>query len=101
MNGQGYYKSVSGYCYEGIFVNGRPKDMATKLKIEYFEKEGQTVRDKARIKIVEAKTLFGIKVVSLNDKDEVFKGNLKLGSCFLKIKIQYLILVIYNSRGWT
>jgi hypothetical protein len=72
MNGQGYYKAASGYCYEGVFANGVPKNMSTKLKIEIFDKEGQT----SKFKIVEGKTLFGIKVVSLNENDEVFRGNM-------------------------
>jgi hypothetical protein len=94
MNGQGYYKSVSGYCYEGIFVNGIPKDLSSKLKIEFFEKDGQTaVRDKIRLKIIEGKTLFGIKVVSLNEKDEICKGNLtkKFLSNYNFIRIELIL----------
>lgn len=72
MNGHGYYKHNSGYSYEGIFENGYPSKMATKLNIIMVETNSPELNEKS--KIIEGMQPFKVTVQSVNDEDQVFQG---------------------------
>ena len=70
MHGQGYFKTHTGYCCEGVFINGLPKELATQLQI----KTDQDLEKGSIFRITEGRNMFNIKVNSVNDEANIFTG---------------------------
>ncbi len=71
MNGQGYYKTHSGYCYEGLFENGYPKNMAAKLAIQIENHDNSQ-----KLKMYEGKHFLNVRVLATDENDQLFTGKL-------------------------
>lgn len=63
FNGHGIFMHSSNYYYEGLFENGIPHNMATKL--------GISMRNTV---IEEASSIFDVEVKALTQDDKIFNG---------------------------
>lgn len=73
MHGHGYFKQNNGYKYEGLFENGLPAKMGTKLVI--FSNGDSD--EKQNLEIYEGQ-MFKVTTRVLNDDDLLFSGNLSI-----------------------
>ena len=64
LNGQGTMKHCSGMSYEGLWVNGKPLNIATKLVIKC---------ENPPLEVIHGET-FNIEVECRNDEDELIEG---------------------------
>jgi hypothetical protein len=76
MNGHGFYKHSTGYIYDGLFENGLPNKLATKLIASL---EGCNLnKAKKSYEIPEGSEFkFKVSVRAVNDNEEIFNGKEK------------------------
>ena len=87
MNGLGYFKHKSGYSYDGIFENGIPAKLATKLELTVDESNFDPT--KKRFDVFEGATsLFSVTVKSVNNNGEVFEEDGRNIQLLLAIKVE-------------
>ena len=80
-NGQGFITHSSGIFYEGLWINGKPAAMATRISIK---------TDVEEIEVNQGMP-FALEIECLNEGDETINGN----DHFIILILFFILLIIF------